>query len=106
MQYRAHFGELEKVAQLTTCYFPKIAKKSYGFILSGNRNEGNTQLDACCHISTPSIHNLSTLLVRVSCVSLTLEKLDHAVLFIPFIERRPAYFSSHLRCRQKATHIK
>ncbi len=23
-----------------------------------------------------------------------------------FIERRPAYFSSHLRCRQKATHIK
>jgi hypothetical protein len=37
---------------------------------------------------------------------LTLGKLGHGVLFIPFIERRPAYFFSHLRCRQKATHIK
>ncbi len=40
-----------------------------------------------------------------SCVSLTLGRLGHSVLFTPFIERRPAYFSSHLRCRQKATHI-
>ncbi len=24
----------------------------------------------------------------------------------PFIERRPAYFTSHLRCSQRATHIK
>ncbi len=44
--------------------------------------------------------------MSVSCVSLTLGKLGHGVLFIPFIERRPAYFSSHLRCRQKTTHIK
>ncbi len=41
-----------------------------------------------------------------SCVSLTLGKLGHGVLLIPFIEMRPAYFSSHLSCRQKATHIK
>jgi hypothetical protein len=37
---------------------------------------------------------------------LTLGKLGHGVLLIPFIEKRPAYFSSHLRCRKKATHIK
>ncbi len=30
----------------------------------------------------------------------------HGVLLIPFNERRPAYFSSHLRWRHKATHIK
>ncbi len=42
----------------------------------------------------------------VSCVSLTLGKLGHSVLFIPFIERRPAYFSSHLRWHQIVTHIK
>ncbi len=41
-----------------------------------------------------------------SCVFLTLGRLGHGVLFTPFIERRPAYFSSHLRCRQKTTHIK
>jgi hypothetical protein len=41
-----------------------------------------------------------------SCVSLTLGKLGRGVFLLPFIERRPAYFSSHLRCRQKATHIK
>ncbi len=41
----------------------------------------------------------------VSCVSLTLEKLGNGVLFIPFIERRPAYFSSHLWCRWRTTHI-
>ncbi len=40
------------------------------------------------------------------CVSLTLGKLSHGVLLIPFIGRRLAYFSSHLRCHQKATHIK
>jgi hypothetical protein len=71
--------------------------------LFGTINEGDAQLDACCCFSTPSVHkhNLSTFLVRVSCVPLTLGKLGHGVLFIPFIERRPAYFSSHLRCRQK-----
>jgi hypothetical protein len=69
--------------------------------LFGTMNEGIIQLDTCCCISTPSIHNLSTSLVKVSCVSLTLGKLGHGVLFIPFIDRRPAYFSSHLRCRQK-----
>jgi hypothetical protein len=36
---------------------------------------------------------------------MTLGKLGHGVLFIPFIERRPAYISSHPSCRQKATHI-
>ncbi len=35
-----------------------------------------------------------------------MEKLSHGMLFISFIERRSAYFSSHLRCCQKATHIK
>ncbi len=44
--------------------------------------------------------------MRISCVSLTLGKLSHGVLFLPFIERRPAHFSSHLRWRQKANHIK
>ncbi len=45
--------------------------------------------------------------MKLSCVSLTLGKLGHGVLFIPFIERRPVYFSSHLRCNsQKITHIK
>ncbi len=72
----------------------------------GTSDEGNAQVDACCCFSTPSIHNLSTFWVRVSCVSLTLGKLGHGVLFMPFIEKRLAYFSSHLRCRQKATHIK
>ncbi len=57
-------------------------------------------------LPTPSIHNLSSFLVRVSCVSLTLGKLGNGVLFIAFIERRPAYFSSHLRCHQKETHFK
>ncbi len=84
---------------------PKITKKSYGFILFGTINEDDAQLDACCCFSTPSIQNLSTFLVRVSCVSLTLGKLGHGVLFIPFIKRRPAYFSSHLRCCQKTAHI-
>jgi hypothetical protein len=79
---------------------------SYGFIFCGTINEGDAQLDPSCCFSTPSIHNLSTFLVRVSCVSLTLGKLGHGVLFIPFIERRLAYFSSHLRCHQKAAHIK
>ncbi len=41
-----------------------------------------------------------------SCVFSTLGRLGHGVIFTPFIERRPAYFSSHLRCHQKATHIK
>ncbi len=99
------FGN-SKGSYLTSCYFLKIAKKSYGFILFGTINEGNAQLDACCRFSTPTIHNLSTVLVRVFCVSLTLGKLGHGVLFILFIERRLAYFSIHLRCRQKASHIK
>jgi hypothetical protein len=78
MQYRAYFWESEKV------------------------------LFACCHSSIPSIHkhNLSTFLVRVSCVFLTLEKLCHGVLFLPFIQWSPAYFSSRLSCCRKATHIK
>ncbi len=81
-------------------------KQSHSFILFGTINEGNAQLDAFCCFITPSIHNLSTFLVGISCVSMTLGKLGHGVLFIPFIKRRPAYFSSHLRCRWKATHIK
>jgi hypothetical protein len=60
--------------------------------LFGTINEGNAQLDACCCFSTPSIHNLSTFLVRVSCVSLTLGKLGHGVLFIPFIEKNQHMF--------------
>jgi hypothetical protein len=64
--------------------------------LFGTINESNAQLDTCCCFSTPSTHkhNLSTFLVRVSCVLLTLGKLGHGVLFIPFIERRPAFFSA------------
>ncbi len=72
----------------------------------GTIHEGNAQVDAFCCFSTPSIHNFSTFKVMNSCVSLTLGKLGHGLLFIPFIERRLAYFSSHLRCRQKATHTK
>jgi hypothetical protein len=106
MQYRTHLWELTRVSQLTTCYFPKIAKKHTVWFLFGTINEGNAELNACCCFSTPPIHNLSPFFVRVSCVSLTLEKLGHGVLFITFLERRRAYFSSHLRCRRKVTHIK
>ncbi len=105
MQDHANFGEFARVFWLTSCSFPKIAKKSYSFYFYLVLYEDDAQLDPCCCFYTTSIHNLS-ILVRVSCVLLTLGKLDHGVLFIPFIERRPAYFSSHLRCCQKATHIK
>jgi hypothetical protein len=61
------------------------------FMLFGTIYEGDAHLDACCCFSTPSIHNLSTFLfMRVSCEFLALGKLGHGVLFIPFIERRPA----------------
>jgi hypothetical protein len=57
----------------------KNAKKHTALFLFGTINEGEAHLNACCRFSTYSIHNLSTFLVKGSCVSLTLGKLDHGV---------------------------
>ncbi len=67
---------------------------------------GNTHSDAGCLSNTPSLHNLSTSFMMVSCGFLALGKLGHGrVILPPLIGMRPAWSSSHLRCCQKATHI-
>ncbi len=69
----------------------KLLKKHSVLFLFGTLNDGNAPLDACCCFSIPSLHNLSTSLMRVSCAFLALGKLGHGVvLFIPLLERRPA----------------
>jgi hypothetical protein len=62
-------------------------------------NEGLAHSDAGCRSNTPSFTSLSTSLTRVFYVSLVLGKLSRDMeIHPPLVERRPALFSSHLRC--------
>jgi hypothetical protein len=62
MQYHTYFWELIRFSYLTSCYFPKIAKKHTVLFLFSTLNDGNAFVDACCCFSTPSIYNLSIFL--------------------------------------------
>jgi hypothetical protein len=106
MQFRARFWELEKVSELTICYFPKIAKKLHKVLFVWYIDEGNAQIDACCQLQYPQYRQPLYLLGDEILCIFDPGKAHRGVFLIPFIERRPAYFSSHLRCRQKATYIK
>jgi hypothetical protein len=81
---------LVRVSKLTSCYFLKIAKKHTVLFLFGALNDGNPPLDACCCLSTSSSYNLSTSLMRVSCVFLALGSSAMVRYSLPLLKRRPA----------------
>ncbi len=73
----------------------------FGFV-----NKGEAHSDAGCLSNTPSLTNLSTSLIRVSlCIFGTGKARSDTEIHPPLVEKRPALFSSHLRCHQRATHI-
>ncbi len=102
------FWEFKKVSLLTICYFPKIAKKLHTVLFvwyyRWRQCSGRRLLSLQSPQYTQPLYLLSD---KILCfLFLTLGKLGDGVLLKPFIERRLAYFSSHLRCQLKATHIK
>jgi hypothetical protein len=84
----------------------KLQRKRMVLCFFGIINKGEAHSDADCLSNTPSLHNLSTSLMMVSFVFLVLGKLGRDTgTHPPLVERRPALFSSHLRCHQRANHI-
>jgi hypothetical protein len=78
----------------------KSLKKHVVLSFLGIMKDGKAHSDAGCLPNTPSLHNVDL------CRFLALRKLGHGrVILSPLIGMRPAWSSSHLRCRQRATHI-
>ncbi len=88
MQYRAYFGELVRVSQLTFYYFPKIAKEHAVLFLISTLNDGNTI--RCLLLLQHPQFTQPLKLMRVLCVVLALGKLGYVEVFSSFVERRPA----------------
>ncbi len=86
-----------------------LRKCTFSFFF-GTMKDGNAHSEQCCRSSTPSLNCLSTSLMRTSlCIFGTgkaMGNLGHdMVMHLLSIERRPAQFSSHLMCRQRAARI-
>ncbi len=86
--------------------FQKSLKKHTVLSFFGIMKDGKAHSDAGSLSNTPSLHNLSTFSWLCLCGFLVLGNLryDRAII-PPLVGMRPAWFSSHLRCRQRATHI-